>query len=64
MKITTDNPYRDIWTAYDIDNYEPGAQMGQGKTEQEAINNLVDDLVNLAYEEGWRDACRKHGVEE
>jgi hypothetical protein len=38
--------------------------MGQGMSEQDAINNLVEQLLEVEYERGWRDACRKHGVEE
>ena len=76
MKIHTDNPYRDIWTAIDYENYEPGYPMGHGKSEEEAVNDLIDQLVNLAYEKGWGDAvnlsyqngwddaCRKHGVND
>jgi hypothetical protein len=64
MKIHTDNPYRDIWTAYDSSNCEPGDPWGQGRSELEAINSLVDQLLEKEYERGWRDACREHGVKE
>jgi hypothetical protein len=64
MKIHTDNPYRDIWTAYDYSNYEPGDPQGQGMSEQAAIDSLVEQLLEQEYERGWRDACRKHGVKD
>ncbi len=31
------------WTAVD-DNYEPGQPIGYGETEQDAINDLIDQL--------------------
>ena len=59
MRVQTENPYRDIWTAIDADNYEPGAPMGQANTEQAAINALVEKLIEAAethaYAEGRRD---------
>jgi hypothetical protein len=64
MKVHTDNPYRDIWTAYDYSNYEPGSAMGQGMTEQDAINDLVEQLIEEAYQCGWNDACRKHNARD
>lgn len=49
MKINTHHifppiPIRDFdWSATD-DNYEPGCPIGYGRTEQEAIADLLDQL--------------------
>lgn len=43
MKIVTLQHYSNIWTAVDDDSYDgPPAPVGQGATEQEAINELLE----------------------
>jgi hypothetical protein len=38
-------PIRDFdWVAIDADTYELGSPMGTGKTEQEAIDDLLEQL--------------------
>jgi hypothetical protein len=50
MKIRTEFvyppvPFRDCdWSAVDYDNYEPGCPIGRGRTEQEAIEDLQQQI--------------------
>lgn len=69
MKIETSTPVSGIWQAIDSDSYD-GAEdagrqcVGHGATEREAINDLVDQIDEAAYERGWRDGlahARKAG---
>jgi hypothetical protein len=63
MKITTSiNPLGE-WTAHDSDSYDgaddAGEQpVGTGKTEREAIDDLVETMVDNAYDNGLRDGAR------
>lgn len=63
MNIQTS--YNVMWTATDQDTYD-GAEdsncpIGHGRTEREAINHLVEQLVDQGYSEGW-DAAFKEAV--
>ena len=51
MKIATkfDGPFG--WVAYDEDSYEPGALIGTGSTEQEAIEDFKENHSELVDEE-------------
>jgi hypothetical protein len=50
MKISTDFIYPPIpdrrfdWCAVDSDTYEAGCPIGYGRTEQEAINDLIEQI--------------------
>lgn len=51
-----------LWQAYDADGYDdatdakPESQrVGHGKTEREAINDLVEQIQEDAYAEGQKD---------
>ena len=50
MKIRTEYVYPPIpirqfdWSAVDDDTYEPGCPIGSGRTEQEAIDDLLRQL--------------------
>lgn len=72
MKITTNYDYPPIpergwdWSAVDSDTYD-GAEdshpdnqiVGRGRTELDAINDLVEQLTEAAYERGYKD-CKRH----
>ena len=69
MKIITSHDYPPIptrdhdWSAV-TDNYDwaPDSKdcpRGYGATEIEAINDLVEQLVEEAYANGWDDATRE-----
>lgn len=46
MQIKTEQHYSDHWLAYDADSYDgPGSALGAGRTRQEAIDDLVEKLV-------------------
>lgn len=51
-RISTDNPFRDHWTAIDLNRYDgadDGDQTtGYGETESEAIQDLVDKYEGRA----------------
>lgn len=57
MKIITSFVHPSIpagdadWAAY----IDPEGFTGRGKTEREAIEDLVEHLVADAYDEGWND---------
>jgi hypothetical protein len=46
MKVSTDQPLPGMWTAIDLDRYDGAPDgdttMGTGKTEEEAILDLLD----------------------
>lgn len=45
MKIVTEQHYSDEWTAVDDDTYDgPGSPIGYGKTDIEAIDDLMEKL--------------------
>lgn len=50
LKIRTEHVYPPIpvrewdWSAVDDSTYEPGGPIGWGRTEQAAIENLIDDI--------------------
>lgn len=52
MTIKTEHVYPPIpirtsdWCAYDGDNYEPGMPIGWGATEQEAIADFKEQLID------------------
>lgn len=54
MNIKTEHVFPPIpdrsydWLAYDSDNYEPGCPIGSGATEQEAIDDLMEQIDNRA----------------
>ena len=61
MKIETS--YNFMWTAIDADTYD-GAEdsncpIGHGRTEREAINELVEQLLDAAFTEGWKAAVKE-----
>lgn len=69
MKIETSNPLSRIWSAIDADTYD-GAEdsncpIGNGTTEREAINALVEQLLEDAHGKGY-DAAEKeaHRIKE
>lgn len=43
MKIETD--FNVVWSAWDADNADEGMPLGHGNTEREAINSLVEQLL-------------------
>lgn len=51
IKIRTENVYPPIpvrewdWSAVDDNTYEPGCPIGWGRTEQAAIDNLIEQLL-------------------
>jgi hypothetical protein len=53
MKIKTHFEYPPIpvryfdWIAYDDDTYDEGSIVGVGRTEQEAIDDLIDQMIDL-----------------
>ena len=69
MKIRTSHDYPPIpardhdWSAVTDDyDWAPDAKdcpRGYGATEIEAINDLVEQLVEEAYERGWQDATER-----
>lgn len=45
MSIQTEQPYSDHWLAYDDNTYDgPGSALGHGRTRQEAIDDLIEQL--------------------
>lgn len=65
MKIRTSHDYPPVpfrnadWSAIDEDTYDGGEEdncpVGRGATEQDAINDLVQQMVDNAYDNGLRD---------
>ena len=53
IKLKTEYVYPPIpirsmdWSAIDDSTYEPGSPIGTGRTEQEAIEDLIDQLVEM-----------------
>jgi hypothetical protein len=42
------------WIAYDDDTYDgPGSPIGSGKTEQDAIDDLFEELGEVIYYVEW-----------
>ena len=62
MKIETDviHPFALCWSAWDADTYD-GAEdsrqriEGRGASERWAINDLVEQLMEQQYEQGFKD---------
>lgn len=68
MKLQTTHVYPPIpdrscdWSAVDADTYDGAPDshcpIGRGPTEKAAIEDLFDQMMNKAYDDGWDDARR------
>jgi hypothetical protein len=48
IDIKTEQHYSDEWTAIDDQRYDgPGSPIGAGRTEQEAIDDLIEQINEL-----------------
>lgn len=55
MNIKVEQHYRDAWIAYDDDSYDgPGSALGHGKSREEAIDDLLEKMVDGALSEVQR----------
>lgn len=54
MNIKTQESWPARWLAYDDDSYDgPGSALGHGQSEQEAIEDLMEQLIERGIESDW-----------